>query len=208
MPRPPTSSSSSPSSTSSCSTRFLTARAGLVVDDRAAVDDRCSIDDGAGQYHDTEHAAERRDRSDRDDADGRRSRSVLPDDQRRAGFRHGVRRGGADQADVSAGRSDLAFAPYLVRALTPYLEAAPIELYERADPPPALRTGGAGLNQLGLDDRDVAALATQAADSLSRSPPTDGATVQARALLGPIAETASQPGEDRCGRGTAVAGAG
>ena len=32
------------------------------------------------------------------------------------------------------GLSDLAFAPYLVRALTPYLEAAPIELFERADP--------------------------------------------------------------------------
>ena len=44
---------------------------------------------------------------------------------------------------------------------------------------------------MGLDDRDVAALATQAADALSGSPPTDGATVQA-ALLDAIAETASQ----------------
>ena len=90
------------------------------------------------------------------------------------------------------GRSDLAFAPYLVRALTPYLEAAPIELYERADP---LRQRAEqamqALTQLGLDDRDVAALATQAADSLSGSPPTDGATVQAE-LLDVIAETVTQ----------------
>ena len=90
------------------------------------------------------------------------------------------------------GHSDLAFSPYLVRALTPYLAAAPAELFERADP---LRQRAEqavqALKSLGLDDRDIAALATQAADALSGSPPTDGATVQA-ALLDAMAGTASQ----------------
>ena len=96
------------------------------------------------------------------------------------------------EATTDAGSSDLAFAPLLLRALTPYLAAAPEELYELADP---LRqratTAAAALADLGLDDRDRAALADEAELALAAGTLTDGATLQAQ-LLATIARSAAQ----------------
>ncbi len=96
------------------------------------------------------------------------------------------------EATSHAGVSDLAFAPLLLRALTPYLEAAPNELFELADPLRQRATAAEGaLEELGLDARDRAALADEAELALSGAPPTDGATLQAQ-LLATIAKTAAQ----------------
>ena len=93
-------------------------------------------------------------------------------------------------ADV--GRSDLAFAPLLIQALTPFLDTAPVELFERADPlRQRAEAATATLTELGLDDATQARLAEQAAQAVNGTTPTDGATLQAD-LLATIAEIASE----------------
>ena len=93
-----------------------------------------------------------------------------------------------EPADES-GLSDLAFAPILVRALTPYLDAAPVELFERADPLRArAELSRTALGTLGLTERDIAALADQAERAMRATTPTDGATIQVQ-LIDSIAET-------------------
>ena len=90
-PRAPTSSSSSPSSTSSCSTSSPTTRSRprrrRPSRHRRPLHRRPPRPPARRR---PSTLPERRGRPDRDDPDGRRSGSVLPDDQRRPGLRHGA----------------------------------------------------------------------------------------------------------------------
>ncbi|MGI9031829.1 MAG: hypothetical protein ACR2HP_17870, partial [Ilumatobacteraceae bacterium] len=96
------------------------------------------------------------------------------------------------EAPTDAGVADLAFAPLLVRVLTPYLAAAPDELFALADPlRQRAETAAEALQGLGLDEAAVGALADQAAQGLTTAPATDGAALQ-QDLAATILATAGQ----------------